>query len=106
MDHERILKIATTELERVADAGAAADAGRGGGGGNTTRSLQQGGRDWHKPAAATLQSPTTTTPTTTPPPTQIIDIDSGVIHKLAEAFHFHAEHFDALYQAKIPASAY
>ena len=49
MDHERILKIATTELERVADADAAADAGRGGGGGggggNTTCSLQQGGRD-------------------------------------------------------------
>jgi len=33
------------------------------------------------------------------------NVDIEVIRKLAEAFHLHAENFDSLYHAQIPADA-
>ncbi len=57
MDHQRMLKIAETELERVIGCGT----------------------KWHKEY-----------------------VDLAVVREIIDAFHVHAERFDALYHSKVP----
>ena len=84
-DHTRILTIAVRELQRI---------GLGGEAAATTAADGCTPSGWRRPAAVPP-----------PPPSPDTVVDKKVIENLVQAFHIHADTFDALYHNTIPAGA-